>query len=439
VVLPPGEIRYWSDSGSALRDAAGKPYKWVGVVKDVTEAKAAERANAELAAIVESSETAIINSDLNGKVLAWNAGAVRLYGYTTSEMIGRDIRVTIPAERLVELEAINSKVRSGEQVSHFETVRLARNGAKIEVHMTVTPIRSLSDGVIGAAYLVWDISDFRRLERQLAQAQKLASVGQLAAGIAHEINTPIQYIGDNAEFLSDAFRDLSRLVSTHGQIIDALRNGRDEALADSLERACQEVDVDYLCQEVPKAIGQLREGVERVASIVRAMKEFSHPSIAEKVMFDINRAIASTILVSRNEWKYVAELTTDLDPGLPLVPGLPGQFNQVMLNLIVNAAHAISDVVRGSGRKGAIHITTGRTGQWAEIRVKDNGTGIPEAIQSKVFDPFFTTKEVGKGTGQGLSIAHAAIVQEHGGTLTFETSLGQGTTFLIRLPIGADA
>jgi len=179
----------------------------------------------------------------------------------------------------------------------------------------------------------------------------------------------------------------------------------------------------------------MQEGVNRVAGIVRAMKRFSHPGPAEKIPTDIHQAIESTILVSRNEWKYVADLTTDFDPELPPVPCIAGEFNQVLLNLIVNATHAIADVVKGSGGKGGIRISTRKKGDSAEIRVSDTGAGIPEAIQSKVFDPFFTTKGVGKGTGQGLAIAHSVIVQKHRGTIKFESETGKGTTFVIQLPL----
>jgi signal transduction histidine kinase len=242
-------------------------------------------------------------------------------------------------------------------------------------------------------------------------------------------------VGDNAKFLEGAFRDLTRFVGPYREIAEALRRSQEPALAEALGQILQEVDLDYLQDETPKAIGQLLEGIEQVARIVRAMKEFSHPGPVEKVPIDINRAIESTILVSKNEWKYVAELTTDFDLELPFVPCLPGEFNQVLLNLIVNAAHAIGDVTKTTGGKGAIKISTCRRDAWAEVRVSDTGTGIPEAIWDKVFDPFFTTKEIGKGTGQGLSIAHAVIVQKHQGTLRFETEAGAGTTLILQLPL----
>ena len=275
------------------------------------------------------------------------------------------------------------------------------------------------------------------MEIQLRHAQKLESIGQLAAGIAHEINTPTQYIGDNVRFLSDAFRDIKQLLIRQNELFQAARdNPAAREVWREFEAAARAADVEYLLREIPKSIEQTMEGVQRVARIVGAMKDFSHPGVSEKTPFDINQAIKSTLTVSHNEWKYVAELVTDLAPDLPLVRCLPGEFNQVILNLIVNAAHAIADSVQnGSATKGTITISTRHRGNWLEIRIADTGPGIPEKIRTRIFDPFFTTKAVGKGTGQGLAIAHSVVVDKHGGTITFETELGRGTTFIILLPI----
>jgi signal transduction histidine kinase len=189
-------------------------------------------------------------------------------------------------------------------------------------------------------------------------------------------------------------------------------------------------------EEIPKALNQSLDGTNRISKIVRAMKDFSHPGAEGKKPIDLNRAIESTTTVARNEWKYVANVITDLDSTMPLVPCLPGEINQVILNLVINAAHAIGDAIGPEvGQKGTITISTRKEGEWMEMRIADTGTGIPEAARTKIFDPFFTTKEVGKGTGQGLAIAHDVIVNKHGGTLTYETTPGKGTTFMIRLPL----
>jgi signal transduction histidine kinase len=282
-----------------------------------------------------------------------------------------------------------------------------------------------------------DVTERRELERQLAHAQKLESIGQLAAGIAHEINTPIQYVGDNARFLEESFRDLLAVVESYrAELISA--GVQDSHTSGGTQMHIDAEALDFLRGEIPKSIEQLNEGIGQVARIVRAMKEFSHPGPVEKLPVDINRAIESTMMVSRNEWKYVADVTMDLDPELPPIPCVAGEFNQVILNLVVNAAHAIGEVVQGSGQKGLIGIQTRRNGVFAEVRVSDTGCGIPPAIQSKVFDPFFTTKPVGKGTGQGLAIAHAVIVQKHKGTIGLESTPGRGTTFILRVPLAEE-
>ena len=275
------------------------------------------------------------------------------------------------------------------------------------------------------------------LEAQLAQAQKLKTIGQLAAGIAHEINTPTQYIGDNIRFLQDAFDELRPLLTACSAHIAI---GRTTAVShdrpDEQPAAAQTPDVDFLLGEIPAAIAQSLEGVERVARIVRSIKEFSHPDGGDKQAIDLNRAVESTLTVSRNEWKYVAEAVTDLDPDLPPVTCVPGDLNQVLLNLIVNAAHAIEATLGEAPKpKGTITIRTRRDGPCAEIEVQDTGSGIPEPIRAKVFDRFFTTKQAGRGTGQGLAIARTIVVDRHGGTIAFDTEVGRGTTFKVRIPI----
>jgi two-component system, NtrC family, sensor kinase len=279
------------------------------------------------------------------------------------------------------------------------------------------------------------------MDMQLRQAQKLEAIGQLASGIAHEINTPAQYVGDNTRFLKDAFVELEIILRSHQELLAAAQNN---ALTPAAVARAREIltaaDLDYLFQQVPSAINETLEGVERVTKIVRAMKEFSHPGGKEKSVADINKAIESTITVARNAWKYVAEMKLDLDSNLPPLPCFLGEFNQVILNLVINAAHAIGDAVKERpGEKGLIIVSTRRDGGFAEVRVSDTGTGIPENVRARIFEPFFTTKEPGKGTGQGLSIVYGSIVKKHEGTVTFETEVGRGTTFILRLPMASNS
>lgn len=274
----------------------------------------------------------------------------------------------------------------------------------------------------------------RTFERQLAQSRQLEAIGQLAAGIAHEINTPTQYVSDNTRFLRDAFLDIRGML-------ERLRHCGAEGGAlltpSELKHLLEEADTDYLLEEMPRALEQSLDGLSRITRIVQAMKSFSHPPVEEKLPVDLNKALETTLVVTSNEWKYVAEVTTEFDPELPDVACYPGELNQVFLNLIVNAAHAIAEVVApDTGAKGRITVSTSLLSDGdAEIRIADTGCGIATDNRPKVFDPFFTTKDVGKGTGQGLAIAYNIIVKKHGGMIDFESMPGQGTCFFIRLPL----
>ena len=275
------------------------------------------------------------------------------------------------------------------------------------------------------------------MEIQLRHAQKLESVGRLAAGIAHEVNTPAQYIGDNMRFLQQAFSRLAPLLRQRERLLRAVReNTATPQLAAELEQAVPQADLDFLLAETPRAIEQSLEGVQSVTRIVHSMRDFSHPGSGEKVPTDLNQTVENTLVLAANELKHVANIVKVFQPAIPRVPCLPGEMNQVILNLLLNAAHAIADVTaKDSPQKGTITISTRRDGDWVEIQVADTGPGIPEAIRDKVFDPFFTTRPVGQGTGQGLAIARNVIVKRHNGTLTFQTRDGAGAVFTIRLPI----
>jgi len=279
--------------------------------------------------------------------------------------------------------------------------------------------------------------ELRLAQAKLLLAQKLEAIGQLATGIAHEVNTPTQYVTDNVSFLQRAFDKLLKLIDAQGQLVEGVRSGdiTPQAL-EAVDAARKLAKLDYLTRQVPRAIEQSLEGLGQISSVVKAMKEFSHPSGAEKQPFDIHDVIESSSIVARNEWKYVAELQLDFDWSLPPVLLLRNEFSQVMLNLIVNAAHAVAaSLPPASANKGKIVISTKAVGAHVEVRVADNGVGIPEAVRARVFEPFFTTKEVGKGTGQGLAIAYSVVVDKHGGSISFETEVGRGTTFIIRLPL----
>ncbi|QJB55918.1 ATP-binding protein [Pseudodesulfovibrio sp. zrk46] len=282
--------------------------------------------------------------------------------------------------------------------------------------------------------ILFDITERKNLERRLSIAQKLESIGELAAGVAHEINTPIQYIGDSVQFIEETYVDVAAVMAIKDQLVQRCRDaGMHGDLIGQIEELQEDVDLDFVMNELPKACSRALDGTDRVAKIVRAMKQFSHPGSEGKTPVDLNQSLENTITVAKNEWKYVAEVELDFDP-LPLVPCLVGDMNQVFLNLIVNAAHAIENVVGNSGEKGQIKVSTRKGAKFVSIMISDTGCGIEPGNRDKIFDPFFTTKEVGKGTGQGLAIAHDIVVERHGGTIDVKSEVGKGSTFIVTLP-----
>lgn len=429
----------------ATRSRAHGPCSVVVAHEDVTELHQAEDSLADLSRqnqlILNSVSEGIVGFDSAGRTIFVNHGAAHMTGWSVNELVlaGAHDFLHQTAEDFINSGSecpVCATLSDGQTRHHDSYVFRRQHGGAFPAEYTCAPIWE-NARLVGAVLTFRDVSERKQLQAQLLQAQKLESIGQLAAGIAHEINTPMQYIGDNTRFLRDAFRDLSPVFD---QLRGAPASGDSQSMAaawrTNLTELAQRADLDYLREEIPKAIEQSLEGAERVTAIVRAMKEFAHPGGAEKTAVDLNRAIQSTIAVARNEWKYVADVVTDFDPDLPTVPCLPGEINQVVLNLLVNAAHAIADVVAaGKLTKGEIHISTRLFGAWVEIRIADNGTGIAPENQNRVFDPFFSTKAVGQGTGQGLALAHAVIKEKHGGNISFETEVGRGTCFIVRLPM----
>ena len=403
------------------------------VIRDISARKKAEERLLHLAAAVESAQECMEILTPTGEIIYINPTYERTHNCTLAAVKGKR------PETLREFDASDGQIDAMEAAArgglkwHGVLTSRDNEGTVFVEDVSVSPIRN-SDGKLSAFVVVKrDISAKLEMEQQLLRGQKLEAVGQLAAGIAHEINTPTQYVGDNIRFLKESFGDVGILLKTLKALTESAVNGAIPSA--ELSKALAAADTDYLLTEIPTAISQSLDGVTRVANIVRAMKDFSHPA-TERTPLDVNRAMASTATVASNEWKYVAELVTDFDPELPQVPVMPGDFNQVILNMIVNAAHAIGDVVGdGANGRGTITLRTRKDGDCAEIRISDTGCGMTPEVAARIFDPFFTTKGVGKGTGQGLAITHNVIVDKHGGTISVESAPGQGTTFIIRLPL----
>jgi len=415
-------------------DKNGAYYGRIWTFRDITEEKRSQDDLQQLSLAVEQSPSSVVITDPEGNISYVNRKFTECTGYTPEEILGNNPRILNAGRCSAELyRNMWSTIKQGKEWCG-ELCNKRKNGDIFWESVTITPITNPKGEITHFLAVKEDITEKRALESQLRHAQKMEGIGQLAAGIAHEINTPTQFVMDNLTFLKDSWKSAYELVEKYRSVVRDSAQHLPTGVTSSLQEVEQACDLDFIIEEVPRAIDQSLDGTRRVAKIVRAMKEFSHPDSAEKTATDLNRAIDSTITVARNEWKYVSDVVKEFDEDLPSVVCYPGDVNQVVLNLLVNAAHAIKEKVK-DGEKGQITVRTRKQEDFVEISVTDTGNGIPEAIRHRIFDPFFTTKEVGKGTGQGLALAYTVIVKKHGGKIWFETEVGKGTTFFITLPV----
>jgi len=436
-----GTALHFEARGTLVRGICDSQDGLVVVSRNIDDRLLAERklreVSAETELFLQSIPSILIGLDAQGRITRWNRSAAEVFRLSSDQVLGRPIddcgiqwlhpEIGFEVSRWLQTETPyrgEDLAYQLDQNRHYVGFSVRR----IECDANQQP-RFILTGA--------DVTQRKTLEEHLRQAQKLEATGRLAAGIAHEINTPTQYVGDNTRFLKESWEGIANLLHLSQSIRQQAETGVvAKELLEKFDSVAADSDLPYLLQEVPKAIEQSLDGVQRVAKIVKAMKDFSHPGSQEKRAIDINKAIESTIAVARHEWKYVAAMETDFQQDLPLVPCLIGEFNQVILNLIINAAHAIAAATaEGLREKGTITIRTYRRDEWAEIAVEDTGTGIPGDLRSRIFEPFFTTKPVGQGTGQGLALAHSVIVKRHQGQIWFETEVGCGTTFFMRLPL----
>jgi PAS domain S-box-containing protein len=363
----------------------------------------------------------IYAKDAHSRFTAANKLVANRMGVEPEDLIGKtdfDFYPPEMAEKFFNDE--QALIKSGTPLMDIEELAFDKTRGMDRVILTSkVPLRDEAGNLTGVVGTGFDITDRKAAEERLASSDRLESIGRLAAGIAHEVNTPIQYLSDSVKFIGEGVQELLAYI-------------------DSLHAAAQAAkpndDVEYLREELPPALKRVSDGLTRIAEIVRSMKDFSHVDQQEMEQVDLNRAINSTLIIARSEYQKVADLHTDFT-SLPKLECHGGQINQVVLNLVVNAAHAIADKVGDSGARGRIAVSTRIEDNHAVITVEDDGGGIPENVRSHIFDPFFTTKEVGRGTGQGLSVARNVIVKGHGGTIDFETEVGKGTTFRVRIPL----
>lgn len=399
--------------------------------------KALSEAYNEIHLIISSISSIMIGVDNKGMVTLWNDVASKLLSLSSDDVVGLDF-FALPinwnrdkiAQEAAECVKSNKNIRMADILLRHQT-----DGIRI-LGITLTPLFLKDKEHPGFLLIGADITERRLLEDQVGRSNKLEAIGQLAAGVAHEINTPTQLVGSNLRFLGQQLDTiLGWLDKLHQQKDAAKTESKIPSLIMGSEKDVTLAQLEYFKQEAPKAIEQSLEGIDRISHIVTAMRFFTHPGSENKEIADLNQIIQNAISLSRNEWKIIAEIKTDLDPNLPGVECLPIELSQVVLNIIINAIHAIQD---SGEEKGQIVIVSRQAGELIEVSITDNGTGIPKEIQSKIFDPFFTTKDIGRGTGQGLAIAYTVIVKKHGGTLEFESETGKGTTFIISLPTRAN-
>ncbi len=391
----------------------------------------------------------VIAADMSGNITFMNPIAEMLTGWSQTDAGGKSFETVFnvineitrePCENLV-----SKVIETGQKMELANhTSLILSDGKEVPIKVSSAPIQLYNTKMLGVILVFQDETESRKAEKKLKQQeivlrqnQKLEAIGQLTAGLAHEINTPIQYVGDNTTFINEAFEDLIELAEKFKKILCAAKDGMmNEAFILDMENLLKKADIDYLIEEVPDALKSSFEGLEQVRKIIESMKYFSHSGGEKKVMTDIQPSIENAVTVAKNEWKNVANLTLDFEPELPMVFCNPNEMNQVFLNIIINAVHAISEKSgHSTSEMGTINIITKKSDNWVEIRISDSGTGMPDNIKERIFDPFFTTKEIGKGTGQGLSISRSLVVDRHKGKLEVQTSEDEGSVFIIKLPL----
>lgn len=430
-----GSVRHM-DVEFRKTDAIDGEHKLILVAIDITERVAAKQALANERQIFENVISNVPHGvywkNRNGQYLGCNDAYATQLGLPGREVvIGKtDDELALPVEKQqsqarheqtvfdtgASVLGVEEKCVTDSKTTHMLTSRVA--------------LRDEHGDVSGVLGIFADITSVKAMEDQLNQARRLEAIGQLSAGIAHEINTPMQYIGDNIQFLERA----SELLIQMGTEVEKLSESHeDEDLRVMFGNWLRVSRFGQLKSRVPTAIVSAKEGVVVVSQIVQAMKAFAHPGDRELKLADLNAAISNTIIVSRNEWKYVADIDTEFAEFCAVKCNL-GELNQVFLNIIVNAAHAISDTLGDGRRMGRIKISTHDEPNHVEVRIRDDGSGMPDHIRARIFEQFFTTKAVGSGTGQGLALAHAVVVDRHKGAIDVDSAPGKGTIFRIRIP-----
>lgn len=387
--------------------------------------------------ILQSVSDGIFGVDRSGITTFVNTAMERLLGYSAAQMIGKSIHPLIH-------KSINGNVCPEEECVVCRTIK---EGGMHEVKSnycrkdeTCFPVQIVSaplvkeNEIVGAVVVFRDISECLANEQRLIETKKFQAIGQLAAGVAHELNTPIQYIKNNVTFFGQAVHDVSIYLQGAQSLCDQVQNMDPSLIQEQLHFLKKNHDIEYLLKELPEAVIETTQGIEQIIKIVQSMKELSHPGDGQKTWADLNRAVENAVTISKNEWKYVAGLETDLDPNLSTFQCNPDSWIQMLINFIVNSAHSIEERQTTDPGPGMIEIRTRELENQIELKIMDNGTGIDEEKKSQMFKPFYTTKKVGKGTGQGLAFASNLIEKVHKGTIQCNNRPEGGVIFEIRVP-----
>lgn len=425
-----GNIVYVAIYATCTRKEDGSIEYVMGHILDVTESVKAKEQLQESKDIQDKILTGIragiiIIDPETQSVEFINSVALDIFDATEGDVLGK------------KCDVFGWKTAEGHLITHCPAIENSFFGMQLRARKLSGQTIPISKTVINASYegktkfieIVFDISEQKDLERRLSLAQKMEALGNLSAGIAHEINTPAQYLGDNIRFLNESF----------AVVLNSLMNVRSKC---KIKKDCElfksdffNSDMEYFMEEIPTALEQSEDGVNRIISIVKAMKVFAHPAVESFQNVDINAILHNTVIVCRNEWKYNSEVVFDLDRNLPTVPCYANDISQVFLNVIVNSAHTNAKKYADGNELGLITIRSFVENNCAVIEIEDTGEGIADENLDKVFNPFFTTKDVGKGTGQGLTLCYSIVNEKHKGSIAFTSNYGEGTTCRIKLPL----
>lgn len=385
---------------------------------------------------IESAAEAIIITSPAGKIIFVNPAFEQLTGYSAREAIHKTPGILQSGHHSKKFyDDLWQTILAG-KVWKGRFTNKRKDGTFYQEEATISPVKNDHGTVINFVAVKKDITKEIELETQLQQAQKLESIGTLAAGMAHEINTPVQYVLSNTNFLKEVFSNFLEIQAGYQHLVQVVSaSGNFSEQVDEMTRLAEKLDLDYLKDEAGKAFEDTIEGINRISAIIGLMKDFSQPESGGKRLEDLNKIIRTTVDVTRNQWQDVAEIDLDLDAELPPVPLMVAHFKQIILEMILNAICALTAKQTSHPQpKGRISITTRTAGDKIDLRLADTGIGISRADIGKVFDPFFTTKPVGKGSGQGLSVVRG-VVDKHDGTITVSSTQGEGTEFTISLPL----